>query len=95
MSDYDERLELAAVAVSSLGRQLDELKAQIEQFRIEAEKQREAVKELKADFAAKKDETKAQVLAALEESTEDICRQLGERMSRDIMETAAKRKEEQ
>lgn len=92
MSDKDTKIDLAVVALGSLGKRIDDLKTQIEQLQEDALKQQKAIRELKSDFYAQKENTEKEFLAALEENKEDICKKIEESIGEEIVNKIANEK---
>lgn len=94
MSDNDKKFDTAVVALKSLGKQIDDLQAQLEQYQEDVLKQQKAINELKADFYAQKKETEKEVLTALEESKDDICHKIEESISEEVIKSITEKKKE-
>lgn len=94
MSDKDKKLDTAVVSLRSLGKLIDDLQAQLEQYQEDVLKQQKAINELKADFYAQKEETEKEVRAVLEDSKEDLCRKIEESISEEVIKSVTEKKKE-
>lgn len=94
MSDKDKKLDTAVVSLRSLGKLIDDLQAQLEQYQEDVQKQQKAINELKADFYAQKEETEKEVRTVLEDSKEDLCGKIEESISEEVIKSITEKKKE-
>lgn len=92
MSDNDKKFDTAVVALKSLGKQIDDLQTQLEQYQKDVQKQQKAINELKADFYAQKEETEKEVRTVLEDSKEDLCGKIEESISEEVIKSITEKK---